>query len=184
MTTLTGQILIALPDMPDPRFERAVVLICAHSEDYTMGLTLNKPIGALTLPKLLDQLGIPQDIHIPDQPVLNGGPVGTDRGFVVHSGDYFCDGATIDVADGLCMTATRDVLRALAGSGAPRQAMLTLGYAGWGPGQLEAEIASNCWIVAEPDHDVVFDAHYGTKWDRALSIIGVHPGFLLGGGEA
>jgi putative transcriptional regulator len=184
MTSLAGRILIAMPAMGDPRFHRAVVLVCAHSDDYAMGLVLNNPIERLSVSQLLDQLDIAQDIHLPEQAVLNGGPVGTDRGFVVHSGDYFCDGATIEVGETLCMTATRDVLRALAQGGAPRMALLTLGYAGWGPRQLETEIAGNCWIVSDPDEALIFDHGYATKWNRSLKKMGVTPALLHHGGEA
>ena len=114
MQDLTGKLLIAMPGIGDPRFNRSVILVCAHSEDYKMGLVLNNPIDDLTLPELFTQLGIEQNIQLPDTYVLNGGPVGTDRGFVVHSTDYFSDGATVEVDEDFSMTATRDVLRAMA----------------------------------------------------------------------
>ncbi|CAN0605419.1 unnamed protein product, partial [Ectocarpus sp. 12 AP-2014] len=142
---LNGKLLVAMPGIGDPRFSRSVILICAHSGDYTMGLVMNKPMDDLTLPELLDQLGIEQDIQLPSTYVLNGGPVGSDRGFVVHSNDYFSDGATVEVAENFSMTATRDVLRALATEGAPSQATMTLGYAGWGLGQLEHELSEHAW---------------------------------------
>jgi len=175
---LTGKLLVAMPGIGDPRFSRSVILICAHSDDYTMGLVLNKPIDDLTLPELLTQLGIEQNIQLPDSYVLNGGPVGTDRGFVVHSTDYYSDGATVEVADSLSMTATRDVLRALASEGAPLQATMTLGYSGWGPGQLEHELSEHAWLVADPHDEIVFGAAHSKKWELTLGILGIDPAHL------
>ena len=184
METLTGKILVAMPGIGDPRFAQAVILLCAHGDEYAMGLVLNKPMDDLTLPQLLGQLDIEQDIRLPDQSILDGGPVGTDRGFVVHSGDYYCDGATIDVGSGICMTATRDVLRALGKGGAPSQAAMTLGYSGWGPGQLEHELAENAWIVSDSHEDIIFDQGHDTKWSRTLEKMGINAARLQHGGHA
>ncbi len=185
MQDLTGKLLVAMPGIGDPRFARSVILICAHSDDYTMGLVLNKPIDDLTLPELLTQLDIEQDIEVPDIYVLNGGPVGTDRGFVVHSNDYYSDNATVEVANDLSMTATRDVLRALASEGAPQQAAMTLGYAGWGPGQLENELSEHAWLVSEPHTDIVFGDAHSKKWELTLAILGIDPAHLhMTGGNA
>jgi putative transcriptional regulator len=182
---LTGKLLVAMPGIGDDRFERAVILVCAHAESYAMGLVLNDPMDNLTLPDLFDQLGIEQDIKLPEVPVLNGGPVGTDRGFVIHSNDYFSDGATMTVTDSLCMTATRDVLVAMASGASPRKSVLSLGYSGWGPGQLEYELSQNAWIVADPIPDLVFSADYAAKWEATLEQIGIDPAFLhMDGGEA
>ncbi|MEM1146140.1 MAG: YqgE/AlgH family protein [Pseudomonadota bacterium] len=185
MQDLTGKLLVAMPAIGDPRFSKSVILICAHSDDYTMGLVLNKPIDDLTLPELLTQLGIDQDIQVPDSYVLNGGPVGTDRGFVVHSNDYFSEGATVEVATAYSMTATRDVLRALATDGAPAQATMTLGYSGWGPGQLEHELSEHAWLVSDPHEEIVFGRAHSTKWELTLGLLGVDPAHLhITGGNA
>ena len=121
MTNLTGKLLAAMPGIGDPRFNRSVIVVCAHSDEYTMGLVVNNPMDDLKLAELLQQLGIEQDIQRPDQSVLNGGPVGVDRGFVLHNNDYFSDGATVPVSDELCMTATREILNVIAGAGAPER---------------------------------------------------------------
>ena len=184
MQDLTGKLLVAMPGIGDPRFNRSVILVCAHSEDYTMGLVLNNPIDDLTLSALFTQLGIEQNIQLPDTYVLNGGPVGTDRGFVVHSTDYFSDGATIEVDEELSMTATRDVLRAMATEGAPLQATMTLGYAGWGPGQLEGEIQQNAWMIVPASEKMIFDTDLESKWSRALGQLGITPEMLSTGGNA
>lgn len=178
MQDLTGKLLVAMPGIGDPRFSRSVILVCAHSEDYTMGLVLNKPMDDLTLPELLTQLGIEQNIQLPDSYVLNGGPVGSDRGFVVHSTDYFSEGATVEVADTFSMTATRDILRALASQGAPEHAAMTLGYAGWGPGQVEHELSEHAWLVSDPHNDIVFGASHSRKWEQTLALIGIDPAHL------
>lgn len=185
MQDLTGKLLVAMPGIGDLRFARSVILICAHSDDYTMGLVLNKPIDDLTLPELLTQLDIEQDIQVPDSYVLNGGPVGTDRGFVVHTNDYYSENATVEVAGDLSMTATRDVLRALATEGAPTQAAMTLGYSGWGPGQLEHELSEHAWLVSDPHADIVFGDAHSKKWELTLGMLGIDPAHLhMTGGNA
>lgn len=183
--SLIGKLLVAMPGIGDERFNRAVILICAHSPDYSMGLVINDPMEDLTLPSLFDQLGIDQDIKLPEKPVLNGGPVGTDRGFVIHSTDYFSDGATLQVTDNLCMTATRDVLQAMASGSSPRKSVLSLGYAGWGPGQLEYELSQNAWLISRPNSGLVFGDGYERKWEASLERIGIDPAFLhMEGGHA
>ena len=185
MSDLAGKTLVAMPGIGDLRFNRSVVLICAHCDEYAMGLVLNKPIDDLTVPQLLDQLGIDQDIKLPESRVLDGGPVGTDRGFVLHSKDYFSDGATMDVTEDLCMTATRDILTEIARGGAPSQSVLSLGYSGWGPGQLENELAENAWIVAPSTTEIVFGVEHSKKWERALQDMGIDPALLhAAGGQA
>lgn len=173
MSDLTGKLLIAMPSIGDSRFSRSVVLVCAHEPEYAMGIVLNKPIDDLTLPQLLSQLGIEQDIKIPDSAVLNGGPVGTDRGFVVHTDDFHCEGATLAINHDFCLTATRDALVAIASDEAPRESVMALGYSGWGAGQLENEIADNAWIVSEPIPDLVFGPGHDSKWTTALKLIGI-----------
>lgn len=179
---LTGRVLIAMPGIGDPRFFRSLILICAHEPDYAMGIVLNKPIDNLTLPTLLTQLGIQQDIHLPDNAVLSGGPVGQDRGFVVHTGDFHSDGATMDIGHDCCLTATRDVLVAIASDEAPREAVMALGYSGWGAGQLENEIADNAWIIGDAIPDLVYGPEHESKWARALDLLGINAARLHSGG--
>lgn len=184
MDALTGKLLVAMPNIGDPRFSRSVILICAHNEDYSMGLVLNNPMDDLVLSELLSQLSIEQNIKLPDTTILNGGPVGTDRGFVIHSSDYYSEGATMDVADDLCMTATQDILKAIASGGAPANATMALGYAGWGAGQIEREIAENAWIVASPHEDIVYGIEHSRKWDLTLELMGINSANLQSGGSA
>lgn len=172
---LGGKMLIATPAIGDPRFARTLVLICAHTPDHAMGIIVNKPMGALRLPDLLEQLGIESTITVPDRPVLAGGPVDRDRGFVLHSDDFYSEDATLDVADGVGMTATKDALEAIASHDAPRQAVLALGYAGWGAGQLDNEILGNAWLVCDPSDELLFGIDLAGKWTRALGSIGVTP---------
>ena len=182
---LDGQCLIAMPGMSDPRFARSVVYLCAHSEDGAMGIIVNKPAVDTRFPELLVQLDvIPPDqaIRLPSQAekvkVLRGGPVETKRGFVLHSADFFLESATLPIDDGICLTATLDILRAMALGSGPENAVLALGYAGWGAGQLEAEIQSNGWLHCEADFDLLFDDGLDTKYERALSKLGIDPAFL------
>ena len=177
-TRITGQLLIAMPGIGDPRFSRAVIMVCAHTEEFAMGIVLNKPMEGLKLPDLLDQLDIPMSIEVPESDVLDGGPVGTDRGFVLHTGDYQCEGATMDVAEDICMTATRDVLHAMGTRQAPQRAALALGYSGWGPGQLETELRENAWLVGKPDATLLYGSQHDMKWEHALDAIGVPSGRL------
>ncbi|MGD2132971.1 MAG: YqgE/AlgH family protein [Maricaulaceae bacterium] len=174
-TTLAGQMLIATPVIGDPRFARSLVLVCAHTPEHAMGIIVNKPMGALRLPDLLEQLGIESSITVPDRPVLNGGPVDRDRGFVIHTSDFYSEDATLDIFDGVGMTATKDVLEAIASDEAPRQAILALGYAGWGAGQLENEILANAWLTCDPSDELLFGIELAGKWNRALASIGVSP---------
>jgi putative transcriptional regulator len=172
---LGGKMLIATPAIGDSRFARSVVFMCAHTPEHAMGIIVNKPMGALRLPDLLEQLGIESTITAPDRPVLNGGPVDRDRGFVLHTDDFYSEEATLDVGAGVGMTATKDVLEAIASPDAPRQAVLALGYAGWGAGQLENEILANAWLVCEPSDELLFGIDLNSKWAKALNSIGVAP---------
>jgi putative transcriptional regulator len=172
---LAGRLLIAMPGISDPRFERAVILVCAHDEEHAMGLTLNHPVEGLTVPELLERLEIKSDIQAPPDLVLLGGPVECERGFVLHTDDYEGE-YSIEMGRGLALTATRDVLEAMAQArGNPRRALLALGYAGWGAGQLEYEIRENVWLTCDADEDLVFDADHEHKWGRALGKLGVDP---------
>lgn len=182
---LDGQCLIAMPGMNDTRFSRSVVYVCAHSEDGAMGIIVNKPAPDTRFPDLLVQLDvIPSDelIRLPSQVerirVLRGGPVETKRGFVLHSADFFLESATLPIDDGICLTATLDILRAIAIGSGPENAILALGYAGWGAGQLESEIQSNGWLHCAADPGLLFDDGVETKYHRALGKIGIDPTFL------
>lgn len=177
---LGGTMLIAMPGMGDPRFDRSVILICAHSPEGAMGLVVNKPTQDLSFSGLLDQLNIPLGPRGRDIRVHFGGPVERGRGFVLHSRDWDAGRATMEVPGGFGMTATLDILHALAGGTGPEQALLALGYAGWGPGQLEGEILRNDWLTAEAPADLIFSADDGGKWAAALKRLGIDPLTLSG----
>ncbi len=172
---LAGKLLIAMPGIGDPRFEHAVVFMCAHSADGAMGLIVNKPAPDLKFDALLGQLGIEPSDHSRDIRIHFGGPVEHARGFVLHSGDYEGQGSTMRVDERFGMTTTLDILQALAEGAGPERSMLALGYAGWGPGQLESEILANGWLTGEADADLVFHAADDRKWAGALRSIGVDP---------
>jgi putative transcriptional regulator len=176
---LKGKILIASPLIGDPRFDRSVVYVCAHGDDHAMGIIVNKPMR-LRLPTLFEQLGVQCEIEVPDRAVLDGGPVDRDRGFVLHSDDFRHEPATLMISEGLALTATNDVLEAMASPSPPRRSTLALGYAGWEAGQLEDEIAANAWLVAEADEDLVFGETHEPKWAAALRKMGVNPEHLTG----
>ena len=171
----SGQLLIAMPGIGDPRFERALILICTHDQDHAMGVALNRPLAGLTVPDLLNRLGIASTMAIAPDLVLIGGPVERERGFVLHTDDYRGDHG-LAVGGGVTLTATREVLEAMAaGNGQPSRALLALGYAGWGAGQLETEIKQNVWLTCEADPELIFGHDHGGKWRRALSKLGVDP---------
>lgn len=172
---LSGKLLVAMPGMGDPRFDHSVILICAHSPEGAMGLIVNKPVPDLSFTSLLDQLGIPRDPQGRDIVVHFGGPVERGRGFVLHSSDYAGGPATMQIAGGLGMTATLDVLEAMARGAGPAFALLALGYSGWGPGQLETEIARNGWLTVDAAQSLIFSADNRGKWTDALRGIGVDP---------
>jgi putative transcriptional regulator len=176
---LNGRLLIAMPGIGDPRFERAVVLMCAHDSEHAMGLTLNHPIDGLTVADILERLGLKPETPMADEPVLMGGPVDRERGFVLHTDDYMSRGSSLLVCEGLAWTATREVLQAIGDPlKRPRRSILALGYAGWGAGQLEREIQDNVWLTCEPDESLVFDPDHDMKWVRALAKLGVSAGSL------
>jgi putative transcriptional regulator len=182
---LDGQLLIAMPVMEDERFARSVIYICAHSSEGAMGIIVNRPAGSIDFPELLMQLDIvqkPEQIKLPDHAesmkVLRGGPVETGRGFVLHSSDFFIKDATLPIDDGISLTATVDILKAIAGGTGPKHAILALGYAGWAPGQLETEIQDNGWLHCDADPDLVFGSDIEDKYDRALHKLGIEPGML------
>lgn len=175
---LGGKLLIASPLIGDPRFDRSVVFMCAHEDDHAMGLILNRPMEGLRLPDLLEQLDISGAAKVADGPVLDGGPVDRDRGFVLHTTDVRCGPATLPVGDGLGLTATQEILDALASDTPPRRALMALGYAGWDAGQLEDEISANAWLVADPSDALIFEVEAEKKWEEALATLGVTPEFL------
>ena len=172
---LRGHLLIAMPGMSDPRFERAVVFLCEHSDKGTMGIVINKPSPEVSFPDLARHL----DVAVPEGgsriPVHVGGPVEPGRGFVLHTADYERDGATLRVGPRFGMTATVEILREIAGGAGPSRSLLALGYAGWAPGQLDAEIAGNGWLTAEASTRLVFDSSDREKWSAALASLGIDP---------
>ena len=174
---LTGQLLIAMPTMGDPRFERTVIYMCAHSADGAMGLVVNKVANEIDFPELLNQLEIETDGVKNPIPVLTGGPVETGRGFVLHSMDYSQE-STLKVTDEVGLTATVDILRAIAEGEGPDRSLLTLGYAGWASGQLDDEIQANGWLNVPADASILFDDDLSSKWDRAVRKVGIDPSFL------
>lgn len=173
---LAGKILIAMPGMGDPRFRHSVVLMCAHDADSAMGLIVNKPTEDLSFAALLDHLSIPRAPAGREIRVHYGGPVERARGFVLHSDDWGAGiESTMAVPGGLRLTATLDILEALAGGRGPARALLAMGYSGWGPGQLEGEIRRNDWLIAEAAPEVVFAADDRDKWALALRGLGIDP---------
>jgi len=176
---LTGQLLVAMPQMRDPRFARSVIYMCAHNADGAMGLVVNRRVGSITFDDLLEQLGIGPNRRNDDIRIHFGGPVEQGRGFVLHSADYQQSG-TMRVDEGVALTATLDILKEIAAGGGPRRSLLALGYAGWGPGQLDAEIQANGWLQVPADEGLVFDDDVDNKWERAIGKIGIDFSMLSG----
>ncbi len=184
---LDGQLLIAMPSMTDQRFARSVIYMCAHSAEGAMGLIINQRARHIDFPELLRQLSIlptggdAEEIEetLAEMPVHVGGPVETGRGFVLHSSDYSTPESTLEIDEQMCLTATIDVLKAIANGRGPEQAMLALGYAGWGAGQLEREIHANGWLNCPSDRELVFDTDLGDKYTRALAKLGIDPTHLV-----
>lgn len=180
---LTGHLLIAMPGMADTRFARSVVCICAHTAEGAMGLIVNKPLPDLRLPALMAhlQLTAPEGAPAPpDAAVHFGGPVEPERGFVLHSSDYSCDGMTLGVAPDVAMTGSLDILQDMLAGHGPARAVLALGYAGWAPGQLENEFACNGWLSVPASAALVFDTPPPRQWEAALRALGVDPVLLSG----
>jgi len=182
---LDGQMLIAMPAMNDERFARAVIYVCAHSSEGAMGIIVNQPAGNIQFPELLVQLEVipaAERIELPvraeDVKVLKGGPVEAGRGFVLHSADFFIENSTLPIDEGICLTATLDILKAIARGKGPHNAILALGYAGWAPGQLENEIQQNGWLHCPADPELIFGDDTEAKYDKALRKIGIDPGML------
>ncbi|MEJ6396878.1 YqgE/AlgH family protein [Yoonia sp. 208BN28-4] len=175
MSNLCGKLLIAMPHMGDDRFAKSVVYMCAHSEEGAMGLIVNKPATSIRFRDLLEQLEIATGPDTRNIRVHVGGPVENARGFVLHTTDYRSETGTMDVADDICMTATLDILEDIARGKGPDMSMLALGYAGWGPGQLEGEIARNGWLTCDARTDILFGRANDHKWTAALKVLGVDP---------
>src|ERR1700754_2633315 len=169
---LLGKLLVALPGMPDPRFEKRVIFMCAHSAQGAMGLIVNKPFEGLTFREMVEKLDLTVTATTPDPPILFGGPVGTGQGFVLHSSEYANTDATMPVTSEISLTATLDILRAIAEGHGPEQSLFALGYAGWGPGQIEGELSSNGWILCDTDPRIVFGRDCEAKWKAALATLG------------
>lgn len=177
-TNLAGKFLIALPGMGDPRFKQAVIYVCSHDRAGAMGLMINKQNGLFTLSDMLEQTDIDGAEVVADNPVLSGGPVDIDRGFVLHSSDYFKDECSVKLSETLNLTATRDVLEALATDDAPAKAVLAVGYSGWGEGQIEQELMQNAWLTVDADEALIFDTDMESKWERAIKKLGISPEML------
>lgn len=178
-TNLTGQLLIAMPGMADPRFAHSVILLCAHTDEGAMGIVLNQPLAKPSFDALLKQLDVTPVPPARQIQLCQGGPVDHGRGFVLHTSDWTCDGSLV-VDDNLALTASLDVLQEIAAGGGPRQGLLALGYASWGPGQLDQEMGENVWLSAPNKLDLLFDRDYETKWRRALGILRIDPLLLSG----
>lgn len=184
--SLEGQFLVAMPSMTDRRFARSVIYICAHSDEGAMGLIVNQRAPNITAPDLLERLGI--TTRSEDDTVSNdvmglsiqvGGPVESGRGFVLHSADYFAEESTLTIEQGICLTATIDILKAIARGEGPDRAILALGYSGWSPGQLESEIQANGWLNCPADPEIIFDDEFDTKYRRAMAKLGIDLSHLV-----
>lgn len=182
---LQGQLLIAMPGMGDLRFDRSVIFLCAHSAEGAMGLIVNKPAPELSFADLLAQLKIPASVDLTGTRVHFGGPVEHGRGFVLHSAEYTVQDSSLAVSADFAMTATVDILQDMARGAGPARSLLALGYAGWGPGQLESEIQANGWLTAPADPELVFGLRDSEKWGGALRSIQIDPHLLSAeGGRA
>jgi putative transcriptional regulator len=171
-SSLAGQLLVAMPQMTDPRFARSVVYLCAHSAEGAMGLVINRLIDSLTFDGLLEQIGVERTASGGSLPIHFGGPVESSRGFVLHTTDYLQDSSLV-IEDEIALTATIDVLKAIAQGDGPRRRVLALGYAGWAPGQLDAEIQANGWLLVPADLELVFGLDNEAKWQRAIAKLGI-----------
>jgi putative transcriptional regulator len=178
--SLAGKLLVAMPGIGDPRFDQAVILMCLHTADAAMGLIVNKPRAEITLGDVLGHLGIEASEDLAGRSVMAGGPVKQDRGYVLHSQDFSSGEATQPVAPGISLTATREVLLAMAADHPPERFVLALGHSDWGAGQLETELAHNAWLVAEPDQAIIFGDAHGGKWGSAIRQLGFEPSQLVG----
>lgn len=175
---LTGKCLIAMPSLADSNFARTVIYVCAHSSEGAMGLVVNRALHQLTFPDVLEQLGIEPTADCESIRVHFGGPVESARGFVLHSAEYN-QSSTLRVDSSIALTATTDVLRAIAHGNGPRQSLMALGYAGWGAGQLDEEILANSWLTVDADEELLFGPSLDQKWDLAIRRLGIDPALLV-----
>ncbi|MBS0386391.1 MAG: YqgE/AlgH family protein [Proteobacteria bacterium] len=176
--SLAGKLLVAMPGIGDPRFSRSVIMMCSHDCEHAMGVVINKPRQEVTLNEVLGHLGLEAGGNLGARAVMDGGPVRPDRGYVLHSADYAAGESTQNVAPGIRLTATREVLEAVAKTDAPKNFVLALGCSGWGAGQLENELKQNAWLVVDADNAIVFDSEHGRKWERAIKSLGFDPSQL------
>lgn len=176
---LTGQLLIAMPSMDTPHFAHSVIFMCAHTPEGAMGIVVNRPLSQPSFEDLLQQLDVAPTPPARRISLFRGGPVDSARGFVLHTRDWTGDGSLM-VDDQVALTASLDILKAIADGGGPRQGLLALGYAGWGPGQLDQEMADNAWLSAPASLDLIFDDNHDTKWRRAMASLRVDPAALSG----
>ncbi len=174
---LDSKLLLAMPNMADERFDRKVICLCSHDESGAMGLVINECTDIIDFPDLLEQLSIETLNETPEIAIHSGGPVEPGRGFVLHSADFVQD-STLIVSETLALTATVDILRSMAEGKGPQHSLLALGYAGWGPDQLEHEIRENCWLTAEADHEIIFNTDHEQKWPRAMAKLGINISML------
>lgn len=171
---MTGHLLVASPAMPDPRFEKTVIYMCTHSADGAMGLVINRPFGGVSFAELMQQLEVTGPLMPIDQPVLCGGPVESERGFVLHSSDYESE-ATLGIEPGVSLTASFEILKAISVGEGPKDQLMVLGYAGWGAGQLDAELQDNGWLMVPGSTELIFHTPLDDKWERALASLGIDP---------
>lgn len=174
---LRGQILVAMPQMRDPRFDKSLILMCGHDSDGAMGIVFNKILTEMSFQDLIDQSDFQSEQQISDRPLYYGGPVEIGRGFVLHSSDHL-DKASLLITDDVALTASANILESLAKEKGPDHALVALGYAGWSPGQLEGEILQNSWLIFPADGSIIFDANPETLWERTLKKFGIDPNFL------
>lgn len=177
---LTGKMLLAMPNMLDPRFFRSVIYMCAHSAEGAMGIIVNQPLQGVDFKELMEQLELPVTRQPVGDHVHFGGPIETGRGFVLHSADYMRE-ESLPVSEGLALTGTTDILKDIADGKGPKKHIFVLGYAGWGPGQLETEIQENTWLNMDVDSEIIFSpGDTGIKWKKALHRLGINPAMLSG----
>lgn len=176
---LAGKLLVAMPQMDDPRFHKAVIFLCAHDANGAMGLVINHTLPGLELSELLTQLHIEGQVHGDDVPVMSGGPVETARGFILHKGQ-FRKVDSLEIKGDIYVTGTVEALKAVAQGQGPEEMLFILGYSGWTAGQLDAEMKQNSWLVADADPEVIFSAEPEDRWERAIKKIGIDPNMLSG----
>ncbi len=174
---LDGTLLLAMPTINDPRFDRSVIYVCTHDEQGAMGLVINQFSDNLSFPEFLEQLNIDVNDDIADIPIHTGGPVEPGRGFILHSADFAQD-STLIISETIALTATVDILKAMAKGEGPKHQFLALGYSGWGPGQLESEIKENAWLTAEADEEIIFNTELEQKWPRTMAKLGINVSML------